>query len=96
MYRNLLQIYLDKGEKPFQETLKYLFSSKNKQKFNQLFHTTGYDLASDATFRMHNNWCLTNGITYTPAIFINGYEYPDSYEREHLAFFINEVVEDDF
>jgi len=29
-------------------------------------------------------------------MFINGYEYPSSYERESLEFFINDLIEDTF
>ena len=43
---------------------------------------------------MHYNWCVTNEFSFTPTIFVNGYEYPDSFERENLPNFIKELIED--
>jgi hypothetical protein len=52
--------------------------------------------AIDAIYALHNNWCLSNEFSFTPCIFINDYQYPDSYERESLEFFINDLIEDEF
>ena len=39
------------------------------------------------------NWCFANGLDFTPALLINGRKYPDEYQREELAFFVDELVE---
>ena len=40
-------------------------------------------------------WNKKNELTFTPAIIINGYHFPDEYERNDLLYFINELVEDE-
>lgn len=96
LFRNLLQIYLNKGEKAFVESLHHWFSNKNIKQFNKLYGAKTISTKGDAVFRIKNDWCLKNAFSYTPAIFINGYEYPNSYERESLEFFINDLSEDTF
>lgn len=96
LFRNLYQIYLDKGEKAFEEAIRFWFMSKDLKFFNNQYSFNADDAQVDAIYRIKNDWCVQNGITYTPAIFINGYEYPNSYERENLEYFINELVEDRF
>lgn len=96
LFRNLHQIYLEKGEKAFEEAIRFWFANKDLNIFNNHYSSNANDTQVDTIFRLKNDWCLQNGITYTPAIFINGYEYPDSYERENLEYFMNELVEDRF
>jgi protein-disulfide isomerase/uncharacterized membrane protein len=96
LFRNLYQIYLEKGEKAFEEAMRFWFANKDLKIFNTQYSSNPNDTQVDTIFRLKNDWCLQNGITYTPAIFINGYEYPSSYERENLEYFMNELVEDRF
>lgn len=39
------------------------------------------------------NWCLDHKTNFTPALYVNGKEYPKEYEREHLSYFIEELTE---
>lgn len=96
LFRNLYQIYLEKGEKAFEEAMRFWFANKDLEIFNNQYSTNANDTQIDTIFRIKNDWCLQNGISYTPAIFINGYEYPNSYERENLEYFMNELIEDRF
>ena len=48
----------------------------------------------DAVYENINNWCINNNYNYTPAIFINGYEYPEQYDRENLVYFIDDILDD--
>ena len=50
----------------------------------------------DAFYNDLSNWCIENNYNYTPAIFINGFEYPNVYEREQIEFFINDIIEDKY
>jgi len=58
IFRNLLQIYLQKGEKSFGEALKYWFLTKNSQEFNEVSASK-----ADAIFRIINDWCLKNAFS---------------------------------
>jgi len=33
------------------------------------------------------------GLTFTPVFIINGYQFPDKYDREDIRYFINELIE---
>ncbi|PWA05411.1 thioredoxin domain-containing protein [Flavobacterium psychrotolerans] len=94
-FRNLMSIYFEKGESVFKEALKDWFNNKDVANWLQKYQTTNLNnMKIDAVYSNHNNWCTTNDFNYTPAVFINGYEYPKNYERENLEFFVNELIED--
>lgn len=96
-YRSLYQIYLEKGEKNFTNALDFWFEKKNMEEWLKLFKISDVNtMKIDAIYYNHREWLTTNGFNFTPAIFINGYEYPKSYSIETLPYFINEFVEDDF
>lgn len=93
-FQNLMGIYFEKGEAHFREALSHWFKILNVNTWLQF-----YKLESDAKkveefYNSQNDWCKENNINYTPAIFINGYEYPNVYERSNLEFFINELNDD--
>lgn len=45
-----------------------------------------------STLKLYNQWCLNNGINYTPAIFINGKLFPDYYDKADIKYFIEEII----
>lgn len=95
LLRSLMEIYEQDGEIAFIKALKNWFDSKNIEEWFSLFPvntTTEFD----AIFNSQHKWCEENAYNFTPAIFINGYEYPQMYDRKNLQFYINELVEDNF
>jgi len=38
-------------------------------------------------------WCIDNNFNFTPAIFINGKEFPKAYDRSDLSYFIEDLIE---
>ena len=38
-------------------------------------------------------WCLDNQINFTPALLINGQEFPKEYERSDIGYFIEDLIE---
>jgi len=95
LFRSLMSIYEKDGETAFAKALKNWFDNKNLPEWFSLFPvntTTEFD----AIFSAHNKWCEENDYNFTPAIFINGYEYPQMYDRKNLRFYINDLVEDSF
>lgn len=96
-YRTLLNIYFDNGEFEFINKLKEWFINKNIKEWllkNKIENTNSIKV--DDIYSNLNDWCKENNFNYTPAIFINGYEYPDLYDRENLEFFIRDIKEDEF
>jgi hypothetical protein len=35
------------------------------------------------------------GLNFTPIILINGYQFPDKYDREDIYYFMDELTEED-
>ena len=95
LFRSLIGIYKQYGETVFTIALKDWFDNKNIEQWFSLFPinaTTEFD----TIFNNQHKWCEENDYNFTPAIFINGYEYPQIYDRKNLQFYINELVEDSF
>ncbi|WP_347066245.1 vitamin K epoxide reductase family protein [Flavobacterium sp. WV_118_3] len=40
----------------------------------------------------HRSWCDANGILYTPATFINSYQYPNEYKTQEFILFADEMI----
>ncbi len=40
----------------------------------------------------HRSWCDANGILYTPATFINNYQYPSEYKTQEFILFADEMI----
>lgn len=95
LFRSLMGIYKQGGETAFTKALKDWFDNKNIEEWFSLFPinaTTEFD----AIFNNQHKWCEENDYNFTPAFFINGYEYPQMYDRKNLQFYIRELVEDSF
>ena len=94
-FRSLYSIYSVNNTKPFIIALKNWFINEDLKGWLTKFKLI-LDKDSDKILVMHNDWCELNELNFTPAIFINGYEYPKQYQREDLEYFINELIEDNF
>lgn len=95
LFRSLMGIYKQEGETTFTIALKGWFDNKNIEEWFSLFPintTTEFD----SVFNNQYKWCKENDYNFTPAIFVNGYEFPKIYDRKNLEFYINELVEDSF
>jgi glutaredoxin/uncharacterized membrane protein len=95
-FRSLLHIYLNENEDSFRLKMNNWYENKNVSNWLANNKLQAFDYSKiDAIYNSQNNHCKNNGYSYTPAIFINGFEYPKLYERPNLEFFINELIEDD-
>ncbi|MCV9930346.1 thioredoxin domain-containing protein [Flavobacterium sp. LS1R49] len=95
MFRSLINIYMQDGESRFTKALNKWFESKNLEEWLSLFSGSATS-EFDTIFRSQNRWCEDNDFSFTPVIFINGYEYPQSYDRKNLTFFVKDIIEDEF
>jgi glutaredoxin len=95
--RSLFNIYFEQGEKSFSYKLKEWFGNKNIEEWLENYkYESNNTIKIDAFYNDLSNWCIENNYNYTPAIFINGFEYPNVYEREQIEFFINDIIEDKY
>lgn len=74
----LHEVYADKAN--LENWLAKSESIASKGSFEQLLHD-------------EKEWCNKNGIHFTPALFINGKQYPKMYDRSDLQYFIEDLVE---
>lgn len=93
--RNLVAIQLEKGDKAFKVALRSWFENKNLKLWLAIYGSATLDIEkTDSILNLHNSWCKENNITFTPVIFIQGYQYPEMYDRKELIFFIKDLIED--
>jgi len=87
---NLLSIYIDNGSDAFIYALHQWFDKKedslpldNKKRvdFEEIYKI------SDENFKYNFN--------FTPVFLINGYKFPEKYERNDIFYFIDEILEDE-
>jgi len=93
-FRNLLSIYISKGEEAFKTKLADFFEYNKIDERNLLQKKQLNIEKLDVFYSNMNIWCLKNDINFTPNIFINGYQYPSFYEIEDLKYFIADLIED--
>lgn len=95
-FNTFLNIYKEKGQEAFRESMREWFESKSVEKWNKKYSKLVSQENNAHLLENHNDWCISKNFTFTPAIFVNGYEFPNSYDRTNIKFFINDIVEDIF
>lgn len=94
-YYNFINNYFVKDQFSFLTSINHWYSKKDINSWLEKFEPKDIEIKKiESIYNLFNNWCLENNINYTPAIFINGFEYPDLFDRENLLYYINELIED--
>ena len=94
LFRSLVSIYQTEGQECYSQAVKELYETKDYNKYKELKIENPDKIDEIINGQAHS--CFENKIHFTPAIFINGYEYPKMYERKELAFFIPDLIDDEF
>lgn len=95
-FRSLLNSYFEQGGDKFNKLLHEWFQNKDLKKWLQKNKSENINIMKiDVIYSNLYSWCNKNQYNYTPAIFINGYEYPSIYERSDIIYFIDELLEDE-
>lgn len=95
LHRRLISIFLEKGEIAFLEALNIWFEKKNFDDFEPIMDSSNNNLLIDKLLKEQFLWNKENNITFTPAIIINGFYFPNQYDRSDLIYFINDLDDDD-
>lgn len=94
VFRTLVHLRMEKGEKAFNEALDAMLQTKDRDAWLVKFKEA-YDLAKvDAVLMTQYHWGRKNNFNFTPKLLINGYGYPQGYDLLDLPFFIGELMED--
>jgi thiol-disulfide isomerase/thioredoxin len=94
LFRSLVSLYYE-SEQVFIEALHQWFKIKDIEKWIALYPISIIE-EIDTNLKNQYEWCALNDFNFTPALFINEYQHPRSYERENLPFFISDLIEDNF
>lgn len=87
-------IYQNKPESEFLEAVEEWFETKNESKINARSNASVGSENLDPFIEMSKD--NTNaGLTFTPVFIINGYQFPEKYDRDDIWFFIDELIEDE-
>lgn len=52
------------------------------------------DISYAYVLERQQQWCHDNGINFTPAVLINGREFPKEYDRSDIIYFIEDILEE--
>lgn len=91
---DFMYVYKNKPEKEFVNLVEYWFETRDESKVRQKAGIS----SSDENLTPVVNMSIENknaGINFTPIILINGYQFPDKYDREDIHYFIGELMEDE-
>ncbi|QQV02655.1 MULTISPECIES: vitamin K epoxide reductase family protein [Chryseobacterium] len=96
-YTNLLSdflnIYKNKLQSEFLKVVDSWFENKNENEINKKSESSNTeDLKSIIEMTAEN---ASAGLNFTPIFLINGYQFPEIYDREDIYYFINELLEDE-
>ncbi|REC46260.1 vitamin K epoxide reductase family protein [Chryseobacterium pennipullorum] len=91
---DLTHIYYNKPEKEFLHAVEEWFETRDESKINTLSGgtATSENLIPLVEMSKENS---NAGLNFTPILIINGYQFPDKYDREDILFFVDELIEDD-
>lgn len=87
---SLIKLYQDNDqfitERAMQEW--YMSGINNSTQWKELYAFSGRDKITEETMVQHRLWCEINGITHTPALFINNRQFLSEYSLDDIRYFI--------
>jgi uncharacterized membrane protein len=89
----LIDIYVNLGEQKCMEALDEIYSDVDTEKWlNKWKSTTHFNYLT--ILEKEREWCINNGISFTPAILIDGYLFPKEYDKNDITFFLDTIIEE--
>lgn len=91
---DFVHIYKNKSPKDFLKTVEYWYETKDENKIREKAGTNSDNENLNPLITMSEE-NKNAGLNFTPIILINGYQFPEQYDREDIYYFIDELVEDE-
>ncbi|WP_261511017.1 vitamin K epoxide reductase family protein [Chryseobacterium paludis] len=87
-------IYKNKHESEFLKAIETWFENKDEKQIREIAGSNGQleDLNPLNLMSLEN---ADAGLNFTPIFIINGFQFPDKYDREDIHYFIDELIEDE-
>ncbi|WP_292009906.1 thioredoxin domain-containing protein, partial [Chryseobacterium sp.] len=91
---DFMYIYKNRPESEFLKTIERWYETRNESEIHSMASKSQYreNLGSLAEMSRENSEA---GLNFTPIFLINGYQFPDKYDREDIIYFIDELLEDE-
>ncbi|ASW74798.1 ABC transporter permease [Chryseobacterium piperi] len=91
---DFMNIYKNKHESEFLKTVETWFKNRDETQITQIAGSNGQleDLSALESMSKEN---AAAGLNFTPIFIINGFQFPDKYDREDIHYFIDELIEDE-
>lgn len=90
---DFLSIYKNKSQKEFLNAIDTWFKNKDEGEIKIKSGTQNpEDLTNIIQMTSENS---SAGLNFTPVFIINGYQFPDKYDRDDIHYFIGELIEDE-
>jgi len=91
---DFIHIYKNKPQKEFLKTVDTWFENKDEAQIKQRAGTDS-DIEDLTPLIQMSDENINAGLNFTPVLIINGYQFPEKYDREDLYYFIDELLEDE-
>jgi len=92
--RTLVFIQQKLGNEAFFNALAYWHEVNNHEKWLKKYQYQFDVKTIDEMLQTQRSWCVAHKFTFTPCVFVNGYEYPKMYQISDLTYFIEELIDD--
>lgn len=89
----LFSIYSNLGKEEFLNALHFWFEHRNEQLFFKNYKNSETSNMEEIIRSSFEN--KEKGLNFTPNIMLNGFPFPDKYEREDIFYFMDELLEDE-
>ncbi|MDF2933814.1 MAG: transporter permease [Chryseobacterium sp.] len=90
---DFLNIYKNKSQREFLQSVDTWFKNKDESEIKRISGSENPENFTNIIQMTAENSAA--GLTFTPVFIINGYQFPDKYDREDIHFFISELIEDE-
>ncbi|WP_419868687.1 vitamin K epoxide reductase family protein [Chryseobacterium sp. CT-SW4] len=92
---DFMYIHENKTESDFLNAIEMWYENRNEAEIHSLAGNehSMENLASLAEMSKEN---AAAGLNFTPVFLINGYPFPEKYDREDIVYFIDELLEDEY
>lgn len=91
---DFMYTYKNKSAQEFLHLIEDWFETRDESKIRQKVGTTSSNEDLTALTEMSTD-NRNAGLNFTPIILINGYQFPDKYDRDDIYYFIDELTEDE-
>lgn len=90
---DFLSIYKNKSQKDFLNSIDTWFKNKDENEIKGKSGTNNPENLTNIIQMTTEN--SSAGLNFTPVFIINGYQFPDKYDRDDIHYFIGELIEDE-